>query len=151
MNHHLSPFISPCHSPAIREFRKNASPSMINLKSPSSSSRYRDGHINLNFISVFILPCRSLFFALFSLEINFVFPFFRLLQGQLTIFYRRWGKNWIIARNFVSSLLAKISNSKFKCKNLHVLYAPNFPIKPPLALKLPLLFIHFLLTVKAFF
>ncbi|XP_023323074.1 uncharacterized protein LOC111697338 [Eurytemora carolleeae] len=39
MNHHLSPFISPCHSPAIREFRKNASPSMINLKSPSSSSR----------------------------------------------------------------------------------------------------------------
>ena len=35
----LSPHISPCPSPAIREFRKKTSPSLINLKSPDTSPR----------------------------------------------------------------------------------------------------------------
>ena len=112
MNHHLSPFISPCHSPAIREFRKNASPSMINLKSPSSSSRYRDGHINLNFISVFILPCRSLFFALFSLEINFVFPFFSFITGAANDILQEMGKKLNYCAKFCILTLGK--NFKFK-------------------------------------
>ena len=38
-SHFLSPYISPCQSPAIRNFRKKTSPSLINLKSPESSPR----------------------------------------------------------------------------------------------------------------
>ena len=37
--HHLSPHISPCSSPAIREFRCKTSPSLINLKSPAASRK----------------------------------------------------------------------------------------------------------------
>ena len=38
-SHFLSPYISPCQSPAIRNFRKKTSPSLINLKSPETSPR----------------------------------------------------------------------------------------------------------------
>ena len=37
--HLLSPHTSPCSSPAIREFRKKTSPSLINLKSPMDSRK----------------------------------------------------------------------------------------------------------------
>ena len=95
MNHHLSPFISPCHSPAIREFRKNASPSMINLKSPSSSSRCREGHDNIllyfcvhSYISFVIFR-----YVYFITEIRFsFFTGCSNKQGRLMIFSRRWGE-----------------------------------------------------------
>ena len=38
-SNYLSPHISPCLSPAIREFRQKTSPSLLNLKSPAASPR----------------------------------------------------------------------------------------------------------------
>jgi hypothetical protein len=35
----LSPHVSPCQSPAIRNFRKKTSPSLINIKSPATSPK----------------------------------------------------------------------------------------------------------------